>query len=116
MGEIGWFELSTARRHVNRKFRTLFKQGFGSFCTHKIENRTCLLFDDPWYIARGKTVAPIRELEYIELIVHSLSEPKVLNWVACGLWGMLMDLSGVAEQQESAELMSALVFDGGGWL
>ena len=48
-------------------------------------------------------------------IVHSLSEPKVLNWVACGLWGMSMDLSGVAEQLESAELMSALVFDGGGW-
>jgi len=41
--------------------------------------------------------------------------PRVLGWVACGLWGMLMDLSGVAVQQESAELMSALVFDGGGW-
>jgi len=115
MGEIGWFEPSTAKALSIENSELCDSKALARFepINSKIE-RACFLMTLGTSQGRA-TVAPISSLEYIELIVHSLSEPKVLNWVACGLWGMLMDLSGVAVQQESAELMSALVFDGGGW-
>ncbi len=97
MGEIGWFEPSTAKALSIENSELCDSKAWARFAPIKSKiERACFLMTLGTSQGRA-TVAP-RELDTLSLIVHSLSDPIVLNWVACGLTGMLMDLSGVAVQ------------------